>query len=786
MLSTASTRQQIFTTVQSNTKHQYALEKYSQRLTAELQEIDKLLAAADIGDYEDDQPGDIEIQGASRTSGPIPEHELLNPVSPFYSEATKRFNYHTSTLTHAMRPKELDTLTEAVTAELRRLSVLEGQGRGSDVLTADVDKVNWKTIAEKVSDVSYFTRSDRECRTKWFGYHRPGICHTSWSSDELRRLKDIVSEKGEEYKLDWVEIAQELGTSRTPMDCMRHGRKTTQHTWTPEANRKLSEAVQVYGIENWALVALHVSPNVSSNQCQMRYHRSLDPSLNKSPWSRAEDERLDEIISVLGALNWPEVARHMPGRTNEMCRERYLEGNKLKGQVKGKGKAKAKTDDGNEPLAGEETSEAISRSGWTKEQDEELLRMVGEIGNKWQKISAAMGEVHTNVQCCARYNKLKNSVPPTESTTTTDTAPDRHSRSTSNEQPVKPVPSSRPSTNPNAHPSIASSRSSRSLTFLPGESHLPILQLMPSSITHSGSSNVSATEDAPPSGHSHASTQAPAKSRPKPKPKLKAKTTGSCEVTSTNTHVHDMYNSNEEHLFSSNSASNPSSGVPPPGAVPISNMRQKRSSRRRTITLSNPIAEDLESYPDATSVPSSIRSGHNQGQIRGWGEEDQGNTSIIEGRDAERQIGGSEPARHVHGWKAEAAAQGPEAEAQVREGEGVVAGLVRGWEGNTNRPDDLIGTEGASDVVSVVSSSEVVARTVGSMGETTSSITSMSLKRGRKETNTQNGSSIGSEPNNGSIPTSGREPARKKGRSRKSTANGSVTLRRSSRLSKKS
>ncbi|KAJ3998274.1 hypothetical protein F5050DRAFT_1265227 [Lentinula boryana] len=196
---------------------------------------------------------------------------------------------------------------------------------------------------------------------------------------------------------------------------------------------------------------------------------------------------------------------------------------------------------------------------------------------------------------------------------------------------------------------------------------------MPSSITHSGSFNVSATEGAPPSGHSQASTQALAKLRPKPKPKFKAKTTGSCEVTNTNTHVHDMYNSNEEHLFSSNSASNPSSGVPPYGAVPISNMRQKRSSRRRTVTLSAAIA-------DATSVPSSSSSGHNQGQIRGWGEEDQGNTGIIEGRNAEGQ-----PVRHVHGWKAEVPVQGPEADAQVREREGVVvAGLVRGWEGNTN------------------------------------------------------------------------------------------------------
>ncbi|KAJ3867842.1 hypothetical protein EV359DRAFT_33541 [Lentinula novae-zelandiae] len=411
MLSASSTRQQIFTAVQSNTKHQYALEKYSQRLTAELQEIDKLLAAADVGDSDNEQPGDVEIQGASRATGPIPEHEFLNPVSPFFSEAIKRSRYCKSTVTHAMRPKELDTLTDAVTAEFRRLRILEGQGRRVTsrfsllimliYLTSNTDRLNWKTIAEKVSDASYSLRSDRECKTKWVGYQRPGICHDDWTLDELKKLKEIVAdkEKDEEYELDWVDVALELGTNRTPIDCMRHGFKRVNHTWAPEADRKLFEAVQVYGTENWALVAIHVSPNVTSVQCQMRYNRSLDPLLNKSPWSSAEDERLNEIVSVLGSSSWPEVARHIPGRTNEMCRERYLERIKAKGQVN-KGKAKAEGDDGNsvQETEGDEPREAIARSEWTKEEDEELVRMVGEMGNKWQKISAATGGVHTNVQ----------------------------------------------------------------------------------------------------------------------------------------------------------------------------------------------------------------------------------------------------------------------------------------------------------------------------------------------------------------------------------------------------
>ncbi|KAJ3778332.1 hypothetical protein FB446DRAFT_713835 [Lentinula raphanica] len=653
-----TTRQQIFTAVQSNTKHQYALEKYCQRLTAELQEIDKLLAAADVGDLEDDQPRDIEIQGASRPVGPIPEQELLNPVSPFYNEAIKRSRYFNATITHAMKPKELETLTEAVTAEFRRLKAFEGQGRNIDAidLAADASNLNWRTIAEKVSDVSTFARSDHECRTKWLGYYRPGICHDEWSPDELRRLNEIVSEKNEEHALDWVDVAQELGTNRTPMDCMRHGFKLPQHAWDSDADKRLSEAVEVYGTENWPLVALHVSPNVTSNQCLMRYHRSLDPSLNKSPWSDDEDERLNVIVSVLGTTNWPDVARHMPGRTNEMCRERYVEGMRNKGKLKAKGKAKAKVDDGNDDYAEdvdeEETADA-TKSEWTKDKDEELVRLVGDLGNKWQKISTILGGVHTHNQCRTRYKRLTGSAPGAQSTSATGATSGDHS--------VEKAPLSYISSTANAHSSTAPHKTSQTLTFLPGDSDLPILQLMPSSITNPGPTNASATEGAPASGPSQPA-QVTVKSRPKPK----LRTTRASKASNTDAQTH---NPDEAQMFSSNSAS---IGVSSGSAAPTK-AKQKRSARRRTAIISAAIEEDLASLEHGMStknVPSS------SGPIRGWGEgeQDQSSANQAPERNVVGQIGGWEPDGHVGGT---------EGEVPARKG-GEARGQVMGWEDNTD------------------------------------------------------------------------------------------------------
>ena len=42
-------------------------------------------------------------------------------------------------------------------------------------------------------------------------------------------------------------------TGRTPVDCMRHAVVRKAHSWTPEADRRLLEAVGIYGTDNWSL-----------------------------------------------------------------------------------------------------------------------------------------------------------------------------------------------------------------------------------------------------------------------------------------------------------------------------------------------------------------------------------------------------------------------------------------------------------------------------------------------------------------------------------------------------
>ncbi|KAK7470900.1 hypothetical protein VKT23_002316 [Stygiomarasmius scandens] len=369
-------------TLESNQQHQNELTKHAQKLTAELDEIDKLLKAVD-SDLSDDEPGkEIEVHEVVNPISIIPPNGFFNPESPFHEEAMRRNRYMKNTTMHAMKARELDALTEGVKAELLRLKALENRSSGlpmpslKDIdLHSDVAQVNWSVVAERVNDVSTAKRTPEELRIKWLGDRRPGINHSEWKIEETEMLKLIVKRRQEEQKVDWVEIAKELGTNRTPIECFRRGIARSRHAWSAEGDRRLLEGIRLHGLENWGYVALHVSENATPSQCQMRYIRTLDPALKKGAWSSEEDERLQSAVSVLGPA-WQEVALYVPGRTNEQCRERYTD------------------------------SSMTEERNWTSGEDAELLDAVSKFGIKWKVISQHL-KFASELECRTRYNKLK-------------------------------------------------------------------------------------------------------------------------------------------------------------------------------------------------------------------------------------------------------------------------------------------------------------------------------------------------------------------------------------------
>ena len=101
----------------------------------------------------------------------------------------------------------------------------------------------------------------------------------------------------------------------------RHRR---QGTWTEEENILLCGAVNATkNNKQWKLIAESV-PGRDHVQCMQRWQKVLAPGLKKGPWENEEDSILSSIVvQSTEPLNWSTVATHIGGRTAKQCRERW-------------------------------------------------------------------------------------------------------------------------------------------------------------------------------------------------------------------------------------------------------------------------------------------------------------------------------------------------------------------------------------------------------------------------------------------------------------------------------
>ncbi|XP_050203789.1 transcription factor MYB3R-3 [Mercurialis annua] len=100
-------------------------------------------------------------------------------------------------------------------------------------------------------------------------------------------------------------------------------RRSTQGGWTEEEDKFLVAAVAKYNQRNWRRVAQCV-PGRTYDQCLHRWQKVLDPALVKGPWKKEEDDLIIKLVEQQGNnKKWSEVAKHVPGRIGKQCRERW-------------------------------------------------------------------------------------------------------------------------------------------------------------------------------------------------------------------------------------------------------------------------------------------------------------------------------------------------------------------------------------------------------------------------------------------------------------------------------
>ncbi|CAM4683525.1 hypothetical protein PO909_013497 [Leuciscus waleckii] len=92
--------------------------------------------------------------------------------------------------------------------------------------------------------------------------------------------------------------------------------------WTSKEDESLASLVVRFGREEWELIAGYL-PGRSAQECKNRFTVVLDPELVKGAWTKEEDERLIQLVSLFGDKKWSTIAKHLKGRRGKQCRERW-------------------------------------------------------------------------------------------------------------------------------------------------------------------------------------------------------------------------------------------------------------------------------------------------------------------------------------------------------------------------------------------------------------------------------------------------------------------------------